>query len=153
MITAAGSALAPLVPAIWVSRGLAVTLLIAGVLSWLAGRKARRAATWGCGYTAPTARMQYTGSSFGEQFARIFDAFIPALRRGQAPEELFPQKATALASHHADPVEQRMYEVLGRGEEYVAQATEKIPEQPRFAFAAGLIALFVIGLVLIGVLR
>jgi hydrogenase-4 component B len=45
MITAAGSALAPLVPAIWVSRGLAVTLLIAGVLSWLAGRKARRAAT------------------------------------------------------------------------------------------------------------
>ena len=35
----------------------------------------------------------------------------------------------------------------------MAQATEKIPEQPRFAFAAGLIALFVIGLVLIGVLR
>ena len=85
--------------------------------------------------------------------ARIFDAFLPVLRRGHVPTELFPQHPTALATHHADPVERRMYEVLGRGEEYVAQATEKIPEQPRFAFAAGLIALFVIGLVLVGVLR
>ena len=153
MAAAAGPALAPLASAIWVSRGLAATMLIAGVWSWLKGRAARRTATWGCGYTAATPRMQYTGSSFGEQFARIFDAFLPVLRRGAPPEELFPQRTTALATHHADPVERRMYEVLGRGEEYVAQATEKIPEQPRFAFAAGLLALFIIGLVLIGVLR
>ena len=153
MAAAAGVALEPLAPAIWLSRGLAVTLLIAGVWSWLAGRAARRSATWGCGYGAPTPRMQYTGSSFVEHFARIFDAFLPVLRRGHPPDELFPRHATALATHHADPVEQRMFEVLGRGEEYVAQATERIPEQPRFAFAAGLLALFVIGLVLIGVLR
>lgn len=28
--------------------------------------------TWGCGYMAPTARMQYTGSSFGQMLVRIF---------------------------------------------------------------------------------
>lgn len=28
--------------------------------------------TWGCGYLAPTARMQYTGSSFGEMLVKLF---------------------------------------------------------------------------------
>lgn len=153
MAAAAGPALAPLGAAIWVSRALAGTLALVGVISWLKGRAARRSATWGCGYTAGTPRMQYTGSSFGEHFARIFDAFIPALRRGQPPHEFFPRHPTHLASHHADPVEQRMFEVLGRGEEYVGQVTEKIPDQPRFAFAAGLVALFLIGLILVGALR
>ena len=153
MASAAAPALATLAPALWVSRGLAALLLVAGVWSWLAGRAARRSVTWGCGYTAATPRMQYTASSFVEHFARMFDAFLPVLRRGSPPTELFPQHGSALATHHADPVERRMFEVLGQGEEFVAHATEKIPEQPRFAFAAGLIALFIIGLVLVGVLR
>ena len=153
LFAAAGTALEPLAPAIWLSRALAATLVIAGVWSWLQGRQARRSATWGCGYTAPTPRMQYTGSSFAEHFARIFDAFLPVLRRGRVPDELFPQQPSAVATHHPDPVERRIFEVLGHGEEYVSLANERIPDQPRFAFAAGLIALFVIGLVLMGALQ
>lgn len=153
MAAAAPGALEQLAPAIWVSRALAASLLVVGVWSWLKGRAARRSVTWGCGYTAPSPRMQYTGSSFAEHFARIFDAFLPALRREKLPDELFPQHPAHLATHHADPVERRMFEVLGQGEEYVAQATEKIPEQPRFAFGAGLAALIVIGLLLLGAAR
>ncbi len=53
--------------------GRTVWLLIAvvGVLAWLRRRTLRhrtvsRGATWGCGFTAPNIRMQYTGESFSE---------------------------------------------------------------------------------------
>lgn len=146
--------LAPLAPVVWASRGLACLLLAAGAVGWRQGLSARRGVTWGCGYTAASPRMQYTGSSFAEHFARIFDSFLPALRRERLPDELFPQQPGHLATHHIDAVERRMFEVLGQGEDFVAQASARIPEQPRFAFAAGLIALIVIGvLVLEGIGR
>ena len=44
-------------------------------------RGAARHVTWGCGYTAPNTRMQYTGTSFSLQFARVFETFLPQLRR------------------------------------------------------------------------
>lgn len=31
--------------------------------------------TWGCGYLAPNARMQYTGKSFAKAFAKLFSFF------------------------------------------------------------------------------
>jgi hypothetical protein len=97
--------------------------------------------------------MQYTGSSFVEQFARIFDGFLPALRRERLTDALFPEATGHLASHYADPVERRMFEVLGQGEEFVGQASERISEQPRFAFAAGLVTLIVIGAIVFGIGR
>ena len=144
------SMLQPLTSIVWASRALAVLLCAAGIVRWLQGRRARRTATWGCGYTAPSPRMQYTGSSFTEQFARIMESFLPALRREQVPSELFPQRPGHVATHHHDAVETRMFEVLGQGEKFVEQASERIPEQPRFAFAAVLIALFLIGALLLG---
>lgn len=142
--------LTPLMPVVWACRGLALMLLAAGVVGALRARKARRSVTWGCGYTAATPRIQYTGSSFSEQFTRVFDAFLPALRREKLPEALFPQQTGHLSTHHVDAVERRMFEVLGQGEDFIAQASERIPEQPRFAFAAGLIALVVIGALVFG---
>ena len=140
----------PLLPMLDASRVLAVFLALAGVVCVLRGRASRRTATWGCGYSAVTPRMQYTGSSFSQQFARIFESFVPALRREQVPTEFFPQQPGHVHSHHPDPVEQRMFEVLGQGEDFVVQAATRIPEQPRFAFAAGLIALLLIGALLLG---
>jgi hydrogenase-4 component B len=35
-----------------------------------------RAATWGCGYARPTARMQYTSSSFAQMLVRLFDVVL-----------------------------------------------------------------------------
>ena len=143
-------ALGPLASVVWASRALALLLGLAGIIRWRQGSCARRTATWGCGYTATSPRMQYTGSSFTEQFARIFEAFLPALRRDRIASEFFPVQPGQVATHHPDAVEQRMFEVIGQGEAFVAQTSSQISEQPRFAFAAGLVALFLIGALLLG---
>jgi hypothetical protein len=95
--------------------------------------------------------MQYTASSFASPFVRIFEAFLPQLRRERLPREIFPREHGHLAMHSVDAVERRMFEVLGQGEQLVTQTSDRIPEQPRFAFAAGLVALLVIvGLLVTG---
>ena len=106
--------------------------------------------TWGCGYTAGTVRMQYTGSSFSAQFAMLFRPALPVLTRERLPTEPFPVHASHLSTHHVDAVERRMFEVLGQGEDFVQETSARIPEQPRFAFAAGLIALAVVAAVALG---
>jgi hypothetical protein len=72
------------------------------------------------------------------------------LTREHLPTELFPNHASHLNTHHVDAVEQRMFEVIGQGEQFVRETSGRIPEQPRFAFAAGLLALVVVALVAIG---
>lgn len=61
---------------------LGATLFLAALLMVLAlrrllyeGKKIGRSGTWGCGFTQPTRRMQYTGSSYA---ASILDFFKPA---------------------------------------------------------------------------
>jgi hydrogenase-4 component B len=146
-------ALAPLSPFVWASRGLALAIAVASLIRWRQGVRARRSVTWGCGYTAVTARMQYTGSSFSEQLARVFEGFMPPLRREQLPTEAFPQRPGHVATSHPDAVERRMFEVLGQGEELVHDAGKRVSEQPRFAFAAGLLALILICALVFGVAR
>jgi hydrogenase-4 component B len=139
--------LAPVTVLAYASRLLAALLLAVGVVRWRQGRAARRSATWGCGYLAGSPRMQYTGSSFSEHFTRIFDSCMPALRRERLPSELFPQAPGELRTHHGDAVEQRIFEVLARGEDVITSVSERIPAQPRFAFAAGLCAVLILGAV------
>jgi hydrogenase-4 component B len=140
----------PLLPAFWASRLLAAALLLAAVFRWIHARGARLSVTWGCGDTAASSRLQYTGSSFSEFFTRIFESFLPALRRERLPTEPFPEAPGHIATHHPDAVERRMFEVLGQAEDFVVQTSGRIPEQPRFAFAAGLVALVLIGALLLG---
>jgi hydrogenase-4 component B len=144
---------AVLAPVAWAARVLAVSIVVVGGLGWLAGRRARRHVTWGCGYTAPNARMQYTASSFSSPFALLFVGFLPQLRRSRLPEQVFPQQAGHLSTHHVDAVERRMFEVLGQGEEMATKASDKISEEPRVAFAAGLVAIIVIFGLLVGIGR
>jgi hydrogenase-4 component B len=129
---------------------LAAALVLAGSLAWWRGRGARRSVTWGCGYTAASARMQYTASSFSDQLTRLFRAFLPSVRREDLPGEVFPRRAGHLSTHHFDPVERRTFEMLGQAEDLVEHASERIPEQSRFAFAAGLVALVIIGALVLG---
>ncbi len=148
---AGASQLEFLAPVTWASRGLLVLVLAAG-LRWFVTRKARQSATWGCGYTALNPRMQYTGSSFSGLLGAIFESVMPAVRREAISTEPFPRKAGHAASHHPDPVERRLYEVLGQAEALIVQFAEKVPAQPRFVFALGLLTLLVLGgLVLAGV--
>lgn len=60
----------------------------------LRGRAVTTAGTWDCGYAAPTARMQYTSSSFAEPLTQLFQAVLRTRRREPPLAELFPEHAT-----------------------------------------------------------
>ena len=47
--------------------------------------------TWGCGYVAPTARMQYTSSSFAQMLVALFARVLRPSTRRPAVVGLFPQ--------------------------------------------------------------
>jgi formate hydrogenlyase subunit 3/multisubunit Na+/H+ antiporter MnhD subunit len=109
-LRAAADALAPVVV---VSTALLAAIALGIVL--VAGRARRAAAvadTWGCGYAAPTARMQYTGAAFAELVStRVLPRWVRARQRTRAPEGLFPGPAT-LASDTTDPLTRAVYEPL-----------------------------------------
>ncbi|HVI76302.1 MAG TPA: oxidoreductase, partial [Anaeromyxobacteraceae bacterium] len=81
-------------------------LAAAGLLGAWRRRRVRgapTAETWGCGYTRPTPRMQYTGSSFAEMLTLRFGwAFFPRARV-DPPRGAFPHHA-AFSSHVPDTV-------------------------------------------------
>ncbi len=146
----AGALAGHLEAATWACRALALALAVVVLLAWRRRAHLRRSPTWGCGYGAISPRMQYTGASFSAQFSSLFRPVLPVLTREQLATEPWPQQASHLSTHHVDAVERRIYEVLGQGEEFVRDTSERIPEQPRFAFAAGLVALVVLALVALG---
>jgi hydrogenase-4 component B len=93
----AGARLAALAPLGWITvmGSLLITALLVGgaALWWRLGRGVvAEGATWGCGYVAPTPRMQYTSSSFAQVLVGLFRwALRPrSLRPKNLP--LFPQK-------------------------------------------------------------
>ena len=61
---------------------LAIAAVVLGSVRGLARRAPARAATWGCAYPRPDARMQYTASSFGAPLLAAFGSLVrpPAVR-------------------------------------------------------------------------
>lgn len=49
-----------------------------------------RAQTWGCGYSAPTSRMQYTAASFAQPLLDIFRNVLGYRVQGSKPKGYFP---------------------------------------------------------------
>ena len=79
----------------------------------LRGRTITQGPTWDCGYAAPTARMQYTASSFAWPIINMFRWLIRSrvdVRLGQGD---FPQQAQ-LASHTVDLFRRFIFEPLFR---------------------------------------
>jgi formate hydrogenlyase subunit 3/multisubunit Na+/H+ antiporter MnhD subunit len=74
----------------------------------LAGREVGAALTWDCGYERPTARMQYTASSFAEPIRELFVMLLPARRQVVPPEGPFPSRAS-LRSEIVRPFQERLY--------------------------------------------
>jgi len=66
------------------------------------------AVTWDCGYAAPTARMQYTASSFADPITRLFRVFLRTRRRFAPPTGLFPS-SSSFSSETPDVYRERMY--------------------------------------------
>jgi len=60
----------------------------------LSGRTVREAGTWDCGYVKPTARMQYTSSSFAQPIIDLFNVFQSGRKRFKAPKGYFPTTAS-----------------------------------------------------------
>jgi len=130
---------------------LALAALV-GVLLLLVRRAQHAGAahvTWGCGYGAPSSRMQYSGTSFSLPFSALFEGVMPRLRRQSLPTHYFPADGH-LSTHQVDAVERRMFQILGDGEQAVQQLRAKSPDVPRYAFGAGLVAVgLIVGLAML----
>ncbi|MEQ1503544.1 MAG: proton-conducting transporter membrane subunit [Myxococcota bacterium] len=136
---------------IWPAVGaLAIGLCAAAGAAWAVGRRAPVHVTWACGYTAGTPRMQYTASSFSATVADWFASLMPPVVTRHLPEGLFPSSGGSYRSNHADPVEQRLFESLGRGEELVTSVFGRFATEPRVVFGLGLVGLLVGMAVVIG---
>jgi NADH:ubiquinone oxidoreductase subunit 5 (subunit L)/multisubunit Na+/H+ antiporter MnhA subunit len=97
--------------------GMAALLLAlgAGALHWLnrtPAATAPRPGTWDCGYARPTARMQYSASSFADGWGESIPGLKSRVRRVKA---LFP-RGIGFHSRFQDPV----------GEGFVAPRTERL---------------------------
>jgi formate hydrogenlyase subunit 3/multisubunit Na+/H+ antiporter MnhD subunit len=70
--------------------------------------------TWDCGYGRPTARMQYTASSFSRPLTVLFGPLAGLKLKHRAPQGLFPDGAALTVSDH-DPWRDHVYTPLFRG--------------------------------------
>ena len=70
---------------------IAVTLLRKLLYS---GKEVTRSGTWGCGFTQPTVRMQYTGTSYGDTIVDFFRPFVQVRKKYSGIHKIFPGKTT-----------------------------------------------------------
>jgi formate hydrogenlyase subunit 3/multisubunit Na+/H+ antiporter MnhD subunit len=75
----------------------------------LARKEVGASVTWDCGYELPTARMQYTSSSFAQPLLRIFRQLLGIRVRLHAAEGYFPARAS-FYSDAPDVFTDRMYQ-------------------------------------------
>lgn len=88
-------------------------------LSWLrrgllADSSVTRGLTWDCGFARPTARMQYTASSFAQPLTQVFQVFLRTRTTLKTPAGHFP-KAASLATETPDLCEEKLYRPMFLG--------------------------------------
>ena len=107
-------------------------LLILALLAWgrrrlLAGRPVSESVTWDCGYAQPSARMQYTASSFAQPLTRMLNVFLRIRRGYQEPRGLFPQQAS-LHTHGEDVFSKNLYKPIFQGIEWLMLQTHGLQQ-------------------------
>jgi NADH:ubiquinone oxidoreductase subunit 5 (subunit L)/multisubunit Na+/H+ antiporter MnhA subunit len=108
-IAVASSVLAPLVVV-----NLLLFVAIALAMAFVTQRvdRTQLIETWGCGYAAPTPRMQYSARGFSEFLtARALPRWLRTQLRVRPPEGTFPATA-AFTSGGGDPLTRGIYEPL-----------------------------------------
>jgi hydrogenase-4 component B len=94
---------------------LAILVFIAVIaiirIKLLSGRTIGTAGTWDCGYAQPTARMQYTASSFAQPIVDFFNVFHHGRKRFKPPQGFFPASAS-FETHTLDTSREKMYKPL-----------------------------------------
>ncbi len=129
----------------WSIAAAVLMALVYGARHW-AGSPQRPASTptWGCGYAVPSARRQYTGSSFARDFTHHYAGLMGYVQRRKLPTGYFPDDGYVVTDH-VDAVERRLYTVIGQGDETAALLSRWMHEDdPRLAFAIGLGAIVAI---------
>jgi hydrogenase-4 component B len=128
---------------------VAAALLAAVLAAWLLRRRLLRgpqpqAETWGCGYSRPTARMQYTGSSLADGLTGTFRwAFFPR-RRVLPPRGVFPRRAIYRATVPDTALERGIVPALGAVARLAGRARSRLLGAVQFQallLAGGLVAL------------
>ena len=105
--------LADLTPFRWVSI-LGISLVSGAIIvAILMKRRTAKfpqatAGTWGCGYTRPTPRMQYTASSFAEMLVGCFRVFLKPEAHKPTVSGAFPEPAR-FSSHVPETVLEQIY--------------------------------------------
>ena len=103
-----GASLAPISAALTAATGVFAVFGLLAALAWIVrGRRlaiagVRRAPVWGCGFQYPTARMQYTASSFAQPLVTQFRLFVANREALVPPSGYFPA-AASYASDSGDP--------------------------------------------------
>jgi hydrogenase-4 component B len=103
-------------------------LILIGIIIILSGLKlyalrklpVARAKTWGCGYRAPSSRMQYTAASFAQPLMYIFRNLLGYKTRGTTVEGYFPVENEA-ASQVIESSETYLFKPLFRFIEFFSE--------------------------------
>jgi formate hydrogenlyase subunit 3/multisubunit Na+/H+ antiporter MnhD subunit len=75
----------------------------------LRGREVTTGPTWGCGYAAPTERMQYTASSFAEPLLQVGGALVGYRRQVPRLTDYFPGPGSEASTEAGDLAERGGY--------------------------------------------
>jgi len=94
----------------------AAVLVVTAVLVWvrrrlLSGRPQTVVVTWDCGYVTPSARMQYTSSSFAQPLVDLFAHVLRTHTHLEAPAGHFPAIAS-IRTHTADIFRRLLFDPL-----------------------------------------
>jgi hypothetical protein len=98
--------------------GAAVVLVLMAILLLVRrrlprGQEETTTGTWDCGYARPTARMQYTASSFAQPLTDLFQIFLRTRKQGAGLQGFFPKGAT-FGTHTPDAARERLFAPLFR---------------------------------------
>ena len=112
--------LSPLALIVGVSLIFAV---LVAVLVWLrksrlTGRSRADVGTWDCGYAAPSARMQYTASSFAQPLMQLTAGVVRLRQRLRKPEGYFPSTGS-LSTEAPDVVEEGVWAPVFKSAEWL----------------------------------
>lgn len=80
----------------------------------LSGREVGEAGTWDCGYAAPSARMQYTASSYAQPITELFRVFLRTQKHVSMSDAYFPT-AAYLKTHTSDIGSEGIYKPIFKG--------------------------------------
>ena len=90
----------------WASAGFIALIAVLFAIRKIATRKQEStiAPTWGCGYVAPTPKIQYTASSYARSYSKLFSNILLIEKEEKTVTGIFPSKAE-FKTHPYDRIE------------------------------------------------